>query len=114
MEGPNIGFGARACPREQRRLRCCLEAFTCVCVYDSPVAPIIIQTAATIVFDTNLIDTNNMPPQRTKKAAIASEPVTVAPASGNPGTPERDAQQQPTITVSQKQASIDNLQLESM
>jgi len=53
-----------------------------------------------------------MPPQRTKKAAIASEPTIEAPA----GTPERDAQQhqQPTITVAQKQTLIDNLQLEGM
>jgi hypothetical protein len=57
-----------------------------------------------------------MPPQRTKKAVVTLEPTTEVPASGNPGTPERDAQQhQPMIiTLAQKQALIDNLQLESM
>ena len=56
-----------------------------------------------------------MPPQRTKKAVVALEPTIEAPTSGNPGTPKRDARQhQPTITLAQKQALIDNLQLESM
>ena len=56
-----------------------------------------------------------MPPQRTKKAVVTLEPTTEASRSGNPGTPERDSQQhQPMIiTLAQKQALIDNLQLES-
>jgi len=72
------------------------------------------KAAANIVFDTNFFNTNSMPPQRIKKAVIASEPTIEAPASGIPGTPERGAQQQlPTITLAQKQALIENLQLES-
>jgi len=55
-----------------------------------------------------------MPPAKGKKAAIVSDKTIEARAEDGPATPQGSpSSRQPAITAAQKQALMDNLQLES-